>query len=116
MSRGQYRAERNAALKGQPLSPKPPEIKGRAPDWFDFAVPRKASQPDDWRLRKVLRALANGGRLVLDRAKSTWYCLKASGGKLKIKWALMLEIRRCEFIDFALRLTNWGRYAAEAAR
>ncbi len=114
MSRGQYRAERNAALKGQPLPPKPPEIKGRAPDWFDFAVSRKASQPDDWRLRKVLRALAVGAALTFDRVKGKWYCL---GHKVKIhlKRPLMLELLKCKFISFKLLLTSWGRYAAEAA-
>ncbi len=77
------------------------------------APPKRAARDDAWRLRAVLSALATGGRIILDRTKMAWYAIKTTGGKLRIKWPLMLELRR-DFVDHALRLTNWGRYAAQA--
>ncbi len=67
----------------------------------------------DWRLRKVLCALANGARLTFDRVKGKWYCL-AQKVKIHVKRGLILELLKCKFINFRLMLTGWGRYAAQA--
>ncbi len=74
----------------------------------------RGSRPHDWRLHAALVALRDGGRLVFDKVKQTWYALKATGGKLKLKRGLMLELLKCKFVNFRLVLTGWGRYAAEA--
>ncbi len=77
-----------------------------------YRAPKHAAS--DWRLRKVLRALANGARLTFDRVKGKWYCL-GHQVKIHLKRNLMLELLKCKFVNFKLLLTSWGRYAAQAA-
>lgn len=79
------------------------------------AMAKPASPDLAWRLRKVLRALADGGRLAYDKLHHKWHCLRASGKRLTVKRNLVLELLRCKFIDFRLRLSNWGRFASQAA-